>query len=104
MYYDISGKNSDSSKVSFKFYGDDAEHELDYSSCQDTGGQTFSWGLITRLLKLIIDFTVVQIQDKFQIEFRHSSFYGVPELKNELSIDLQKRVLTKSAHFNCGTL
>ena len=53
---------------------------------------------------LIIDFTVVQIQDKFQIEFRHSSFYGVPELKNELSIDLQKRVLTKSAHFNCGTL
>ena len=53
---------------------------------------------------LIIDFTVVQIQDKFQIEFRHSSFYGVPDLKNVNSIDLEKRVLTKSVYFNCGTL
>ena len=56
------------------------------------------------IYELIIDFTVVQIQDKFQIEFRHSSFYGVPDLKNVNSIDLEKRVLTKSAHFNCGTL
>lgn len=57
-----------------------------------------------QLIVLIIDFTVVQIQDKFQIEFRHSSFYGVPDLKNVNSIDLEKRVLTKSVYFNCGTL
>ena len=62
------------------------------------------------MIKLIIDFTVVQIQDKFQIEFRHSSFYSVQELNRSweavfqnLFLGVQKLILARW-FLRCATI